>query len=115
MDTNKRSTKEETTWVRSGGINSAINRDQKKSCNNAGREEELAGANKQNQASMSERGRPKLKETKRGQSRRARRYRAPTRCLVVRGNVAPAVATVARLVEVPGYGDAAWAAIFSNT
>eukprot|EP00965_Chrysotila_dentata_P057490 1906948-Pleurochrysis_carterae.AAC.2 len=30
-------------------------------------------------------------------------------------SAAPAVATVARLVAAPGYGDAAWAAIFSNT
>eukprot|EP00965_Chrysotila_dentata_P137449 4546631-Pleurochrysis_carterae.AAC.1 len=60
---------EETTWVRSGGINSASNRDQKKSCDNAGREKKLTGANKQNQASVSERGKPKLRETKRGQGR----------------------------------------------
>eukprot|EP00965_Chrysotila_dentata_P080184 2645425-Pleurochrysis_carterae.AAC.1 len=43
MDTKKRSTIEETTWVRSGGINSASDRNQRHSSKNAGRGEKASG------------------------------------------------------------------------
>eukprot|EP00965_Chrysotila_dentata_P177509 5863765-Pleurochrysis_carterae.AAC.1 len=77
IKTNKRSTKEEATWVRSGGINSTSDKDKNTAAKNAGRrkkgysgcEQVKPKTKRVNQASVSERGRPKLKQTKRVQGR----------------------------------------------